>query len=190
MKLEDLKKELSRHNTSRVVNKFILSSTPVCFGGDIDLILELKETLSKLFNVHVKEIEIVGSAKLGVCLSSERYGKPFDQQSDIDLVIVSSELFDLAWHELLEFDFQYYKLTDEDRAFLEESYQTIHRGFISPDRLPPKSQFGVNWLTTFSELSRQSKFDYREIRGRLFKNWWFAEKYYSIRLNKLKIRRK
>ncbi len=189
MKLEDLKKELNHYNTSRVANKFILSNTPVCFGGNIDLILELKEILSKLFNVHVKDIEIVGSAKLGLCLSSGRFGKLFDKESDIDLVLISSELFDQAWHELLELDFIYYKLKREEQKFLEESYQTIHRGFISPDRLPPKCQFGVNWLKTFSELSGQSKFDYRKIRGRLFKNWWFAEKYYSIRLNELKIGR-
>ena len=188
MKLENLKKELRHYPTSRVVNKFILGSAPVCFGGNIDLILELKEALSKLFNVHVKEIEIVGSAKLGVSLSSGRHGKPFDQESDIDLVIVSSELFDQAWHELLEFDFRYHQLTYKDRAFLDESYRTIHRGFISPDRLPPKCHFGVNWLKTFSELSSQPKFDYRKIRGRLFKNWWFAEKYYSIRLNELEKR--
>jgi predicted nucleotidyltransferase len=182
MQIETLRQELRHKSVSRVVNKYILGNDPLCFGKDVDLILELKEPIANHFNIHVKSIEIVGSAKLGVSLSEERYGKAYDKDSDIDLVLVSSELFDMAWHDLLRLDFISHQLTEKDGEYLKECYDTIHRGFISPDRLPPASSFGKKWWKIFSDLSNKEKYEYRKIRGRLFKNWWFVEKYYSIRL--------
>lgn len=184
MELEALKVALLSNTISRVINKYILCEYAVCFGGKIDLILELKENLSKYFDIPVKNIEIVGSAKLGISLSDMRYGQKYNDASDIDLVLVSSELFDRAWHELLRLENQYHKLDTKDRSFLEESYDTVHRGFISPDRLPIKTPFYRYWWEIFSKLSNKKEYEYRKIRGRLFKDWWFVEKYYSINLKK------
>ena len=49
--------------------------------------------LSKRLNVHAKEISLVGSARLGKSYTLKQLGKPFDSQSDLDLFIVSSDLF-------------------------------------------------------------------------------------------------
>jgi len=76
-------------------------------------------------------------------------------------------------------------LIEKDRELLKECYNTIHRGFISPERLPADSSFGKWWWHIFSAVSSKSKYENREIRGRLFKSWWFAEEYYSIQLAKL-----
>ena len=182
MNLDDLKTELTNNSITDVINKHILGGNPICFSGNLELIMELKKALSDHFNIHMKNIEIVGSAKLGVSLSIERFGQSYNEKSDIDMVLVSSELFDLAWHDLLKFDFSYHKLNPKDRESLKECYDTIHRGFISPDKLPPSSSFTKNWWTVFSSLSNREKYEYRKVRGRLFKNWWFVEKYYSIQL--------
>ncbi|MBN1365886.1 MAG: hypothetical protein JW976_13845 [Syntrophaceae bacterium] len=185
MELGELRNELKKSSPEKIVRKHILKDAAICFKGDMDLILELKESLSSYFDVHIKNIEIVGSAKLGVSLSEERFGKVYSQTSDIDLTIVSSELFDRAWHELLKLDYQYYKLSEKERKYLNDSYETIHRGFISPDRLPPKTDFYKMWWKLFNVLSSEDKYENRKIRGRLFKNWWFLEKYYTIQLIKL-----
>ena len=186
MKIEALKKAVEAQPVSTVVNKFILRDTSVCFGGDVDLILGLKESLSSYFAVHIKAIEIVGSAKLGVSLSEERFGHPYKEKSDIDLVVVSSKLFDEAWHELLQLEFKYYSLSPKKRKLLQDCYDDISHGFVSPDKLPSKTTFSKTWWKIFSNLSNEKKYEYRKIRGRLFKNWWFVEKYYSIQLIKLK----
>jgi len=110
MELETLKSELLGRPISKVVNKYILGDDKICFAGDVDLILELKDTLSNYFDIPIKNIEIVGSAKLGISLSNERYGKKYTRKSDIDLVLVSSELFDRAWHELLKLEHKYHQL--------------------------------------------------------------------------------
>ena len=185
MDIDFLKSELLTKPVSRVINQYILTENAVCFNGNIDLILELKEILSNHFNIPVKDIEIVGSAKLGISLSYDRFGKKYDDKSDIDLVLISSELFDKAWHELLKLEHKYHQLTIKERDFLEDCYSTIYRGFISPEKFPAKTDFFKYWWTIFSKLSKDKNYEYRKIRGRLFKNWWFVEKYYSINLKKI-----
>lgn len=186
MEIEELIEEIKKTSISKVVNRYILRDDSVCFDNDISLISDLKESLSSHFKIHTKEIEIVGSGKLGFSLSEERLGKEFNKYSDIDLAIVSSQLFDFAWHSLLELDFRYYELNAIERDFMSDSYNLIHKGIISPDKLPNKLDFAKNWWKIFAELSNKKKYEYRKIRGRLFKNWWFAEKYYSIQLEKIK----
>jgi hypothetical protein len=184
MTIEELKKELSLKGLSNVVNEKILSSKPVWLKEKESIIYQVKEKISKELNIHLKDIEIVGSAKIGISLSEERYGREFYKKSDVDIAIISENLFNEAWHQLLNLDFKYYKLTESQRQNLNSAYETIHRGFISPDRLPASS-FKEKWWKVFNELSNKPLYEYRNIRGRLFKNWFFAEKYYSIQISKL-----
>ena len=103
-------------------------------------------------------------------------------------MVVSSELFDIAWHELLLIEFQYYNLSEVEKTNLRDSFSYIPKGVISPDSLPNKTNFFKQWWSIFSDLSSKEKYNFRKIRGRLFKNWWFAEKYYSIQLTKIKFK--
>lgn len=186
MDLKALQEELGKKTVSEVVNKYVFKNDPICFSGDQILISALKRALAEHFNLHVQNIEVVGSAKLGISLSNERLGKLYDKSSDIDIALISSELFDLSWLELMKLESIFYKLQQKDRDFLAECLGTISKGYISPDKLPPTSNFSKNWWSIFSNLSNQKKYEYRKIRGRLFKDWWFAEKYYSIQLNRLR----
>ena len=185
MNLDQLKRELQKQSVSDIVNNYILAGDPVCLGGNLDLLMKLKKSIANHFDIHVKSIEIVGSSKLGISLNDEKLGKLYDTKSDIDVVIVSSELFDIGWHELLKLDFKYHKLKTNDRESLKDCYETMHRGYVSPDRLPVGMDFSKRWWKIFSELSSCEEYEYRKVRGRLFKNWWFVEKYYSIQLTKL-----
>lgn len=181
--LEDLKEIISSSSISETVNSYILANSPICFGGKDNIVYELRKMLSNHFEVHLKNIEIVGSGKLGISLnpSPKRYGKKFNKDSDIDLVVVSNELFDIAWHELIR---------KEDKLFGEEEkisscYEDIPMGIISPNKLPIQMEFSKKWWGIFESLSSNTKFENRKIRGRLFKDWWFVEKYYSIQLANL-----
>ncbi len=94
-------------------------------------------------------------------------------------------MFDRAWHELLKLEHKYHQLREKERKFLADCYSTVHRGFISPEKLPMKTSFNKEWWDIFTKMSNEKEYEYRKIRGRLFKDWWFVEKYYSINLQKL-----
>lgn len=181
MESTQLKKLLDTNSISRIVNRNIFSENPICFK-EINKSWELREEIANYFDIHVKNIEIVGSGKLGISLKEESHGKPFNEKSDIDVLIVSNEMFDEAWKDLLKLEKKYYKLTTTQRAFLAECYDTIPRGFISPDKLPKETNFYNYWWRVFNDISYKNKYEHRKIRGRLFKNWSFAAKYYSIGL--------
>jgi len=187
MNLSILKSKIAKTKSmGRLVTEKILCERAICFNGNQEKILDLKEAIASHFKIHSRNIDIVGSAKLGISLNDVRFGQPFNKNSDIDLIVVSSELFDVAWHELLKLEWGYAYLLPKDRTALEDCYKVLHRGFISPDRLPNKTDFYNNWWQIFSRLSNDNKFEKRKIRGRLFKSWLFVEKYYSINLLKLR----
>lgn len=185
--LDELKTLLSQKTIPEIIHRYLLSREPVCFQKSPDAVYDLQRSLSEHFRVHTKNIEIVGSAKLGISLnpSASRYGKKYDEESDIDLVVVSGELFDKAWHELTKLDGARHTLNEKERSLLDECNNLIHRGYISPDKLPIRMDFSKNWWGVFEKLSNQEKYEKRAIRGRLFKDWWFVERYYSIMLAKL-----
>jgi len=186
MKFEELKVELNKYSLSRFINKFLLSDKAICFPGNENLILDMKETIANHFHIHTRNIEVVGSAKLGVSLNNQRLGKPYDNDSDVDLVIVCSELFDRVWNDLSQLELKKYTLGEKDRAKLEDCCSYIRDGNIRPDMLPDKLPFRGHWWEIFNKVSNKKQYENREIRGRLFKNWFFVEKYYSIQLIKIK----
>lgn len=185
--VDDLKTLLSQKTIPEVIHRYLLARDPICFQNNPDAVYELQKALSDHFGVHTKNIEIVGSAKLGISLNpkKERYGKKYDDESDIDLVVVSSELFDKAWHGLMKLDGMRHTLNEREIGLLDECNNLTHRGYISPDKLPIRMDFSKNWWSVFETLSNQDKYEKRKIRGRLFKDWWFVERYYSIMLAKL-----
>jgi|GEM_PF-2990839 len=185
--LNELRELLGVKSIKEVVRRYFLTKEPICFQGDQDLVYELQKSLSDHFDVHTKDIEIVGSSKIGISLSGDpaRRGKKFDEESDVDIVIVSSELFDRGWHELMNFSRQSHLFRYGDRDHIRRSFSNIKSGIISPDLLPTRMDFSQKWWEVFNRLSGQGKFETRDIRGRLFKDWWFAEHYYSIMLAKI-----
>lgn len=180
MDINNLVNEIRTKPLFKIVHEFMFEGNPICFKGDKIVINDLKYELGKGFFIHPKAIEIVGSAKLGFSLNPNKLGKKFNKYSDIDIVIISEQLFDRAWHEILKKDlYDYYDLTEKDGLLISECYKNISEGFIRPDKLPTSLQFSRKWWAIFSQLSKSKNYEHRKIRGRLFKDWLFAEKYYA-----------
>ena len=53
--------------------------------------------MSKTLGVHVNNIAIVGSAKMGFSLSPDKDYRDFNDESDIDLVLVSDGIYKSSW---------------------------------------------------------------------------------------------
>lgn len=101
--------------------------------------------LSNRLGVHPKEISLVGSARLGKSLSPENLGNPFDSESDLDLFIVSSKLFDELRQDFCRWSFDYenerIKPSNENSAkYWRRNHlgvpKNIQRGFIDTYKIP------------------------------------------------------
>lgn len=114
----------------------------------------VRSWLSAQLGVHAKEISMVGSARLGKSLAPEKQklGKPFDENSDLDIFIVSNCLFESLREDFCRWslDFESGKLTPRDSC--EAKYwkdnnargpRLILRGFIDVNMIPNFSDYST-----------------------------------------------
>jgi len=169
-----------------IVRRYLLHGTPIIYEGNDDLYYELKSKVADYFNVSTTNILIVGSAKLGFSIAPKKLWKPFNDESDIDVVVISEQLFDTYWKELLDFNIDLKaRSTDEDsnyRMFLEY----FLKGWIRPDLFPFKYYKKDDWFNFFKESS-YGKFGNYKIAGAIFKNEYFFEYYHTRNINKLRL---
>jgi hypothetical protein len=144
----------------------------------------LKIDVSSHFKVPKNQVIVVGSAKLGFSLSPKKRYRRFNDSSDIDVVIVSSELFDSIWKSV-------YNLVQE-KVYWEtfESFKEyLFIGWIRPDLLPPSNQFKLanDWWEYFRQLTSSGLFGNYKINGALYKDWEFLEGYHLNNIENIKL---
>ena len=118
---------------------------------------------------------MVGSAKLGFSIAPTQRYRPFGEESDIDLAVVSSQLFDT----FAQATFDYWRHTP-----YWPQYQTcvkyMFRGWIRPDLLPPALAQRKRWWEFFQALTAEGTFGTYQIRAGLYKSWHYLDSYHSI----------
>jgi predicted nucleotidyltransferase len=159
-----------------------LHGTPKIFERNEAGFYSFRNRIAQKFGVYFREVFIMGSAKLGF---SPIKKKIFDYDSDIDVAIVSSVLFD----KIMELIYTYQtQLRLNRRAVTERELVSYHRfleytaiGWVRPDLLP--TSFKVvemknDWFDFFKSISygKSEIGDYKVSAG-VFKNYDYLERY-------------
>ncbi len=84
---------VSRHSREDVVRLWLTEGIPFAFRTYPAAYEEMRTWLGRRLGVCPKEVTVVGSARIGFSLPETKFGRPFDQESDLDLSIVSGVLF-------------------------------------------------------------------------------------------------
>jgi hypothetical protein len=101
--------------------------------------------LSMFLNVHAKEIGLTGSARLGASLSPLKLGKPFNDSSDLDIFIISDQLFGVLREEFRRWSYDFESgLVKASNGRQEEFWRDnnargpkmLDRGFIDQKMIP------------------------------------------------------
>lgn len=200
---DDLKSLLLAMDNFDVVAKvFLLEGVPMVFAKSPMKYLIFREQVADRFEIGYQDVCIVGSAKLGFSPSPHKFGKPFAETSDVDVVIISSGLFDQGTHELFRYihkvgpalehenkkpvsvearDWRLHK--EAVRNFVYENFNPAHL----PDDHPLRSHiFGSISSTSALFLALEPQVFVSKIRCRIFKHWRSAEQYYVNTLRQLK----
>lgn len=134
----------------------------------------LRTAVADRFGIHPHEVVVVGSAKLGFSIKpSRRYGR-FGDTSDIDLALVSADLFVRQWRELQVFlDGGGY--WERIRTFQERFFD----GWIRPDLMPMARQHSPTreWWEFFRSLTASGKHGPYKIAAGLYFDWSCLERY-------------
>lgn len=172
MSIETFKQDLSELDDGQLINKYYVSGS--AFALDEDKLHDLKQTVSEAFHVDYTSVFLVGSAKLGFSIKPTRRYKPFADSSDIDVVIVSRELFEKVWKEVFAFirNGGYWPKNNAFKAYHFE-------GWIRPDMLPlqPSFVFSRKWWDFFELLSGSGRYGPYKIHGGLYYSRYFLDQY-------------
>lgn len=173
--LESFKADVQSLSVVQVIRKHVIHGA--CHVLSQDQYFELKAEVAEHFDLHPSEVLIVGSAKLGFSIAPNKRYRPFSDESDIDVVLVSQHLFDRIWAAV----FKYWKeggYWDRHQEF--KDY--LFRGWIRPDKLPPSRIFSVgeDWWDFFRMITSSGRYGDYKVSAALYKSWYFLESYQEI----------
>ncbi|SRR5258707_1535843 len=186
-RIAKFKNDLPTLDNSTLVRKYITFGDSYLL--DEEQHFSLRVMISKQFEIHPSEVLVVGSAKMGFSIAENKRYRPFNDRSDIDIAIISEDLFNKIWR--LVFDFwEENENTDSIVYWAKENHfkDYLFRGWIRPDKLPPASKFDLSkrWWEFFRKLTNEGSYGPYKISAGLYKSWYYLERYQSICIKQCK----
>ncbi|MGV9677575.1 hypothetical protein ACWDSJ_20065 [Nocardia sp. NPDC003482] len=86
-------------NVSYFVTARIFEGTPAIWPEEVEYV-RWRHLVADRLDVDPVGVQLVGSARLGYSLNPNKQFKLFDERSDLDIAVVSSEIFESTWIEL------------------------------------------------------------------------------------------
>jgi hypothetical protein len=201
---------IQRLDNHRVLAKLcILEGTPAVFKGNALKYVIFREQLADRFGVGSQDVCIVGSAKLGFSIAPTQFGVPFTHTSDVDVVLISEEIFNRGSHDLFTYlrdsppssqdvrnycygdapnepAVDFWELKKVQEAVRNFSFDNFNPGLL-PDSHPLRREI-FDKISTAAGLflALQPSVAVSKIRARIFKTWKAAEDYYTNSLREAK----
>lgn len=188
-----------------LVRDHLITGVPWYFREDDDLFGAFCGHFAAGLDVPTENLCLVGSGRTGFAVSPDAFPRPFHDESDLDVAIVSSELFDAAWLSLVKWGHpRRFTLPAGERKWMVERQGEIFWGWLRPDRLRFRGlrfpgdlgdlrQVRTAWFDTFRSVGAQfpgSDLARREVTGRLYRSWDHLVRYQSEGLRRLQYQRR
>jgi len=181
------KSDIMSLDSNEVISKYFYNDfEPYALSLDLyhKLRLKIKNDLQleSIFNVF-----LVGSGRLGFTVKPKVAYRSFSDKSDLDLVIISKELFTEYWKVARNYNHSVNYWKDEG---VFENY--FFNGWMRPDKLPSKfnislpSNITFNWWNYFRNLNTSEEFGHISIGAGLYFSLDFFECYQKKSITLLK----
>lgn len=183
MTLDELKAQILTNDLETFVDTVVLSAGTPHFSDY--QISRVSARLAAKFSVEIDSISIlvVGSAKLGFGLFDKKSKtgeilpafRSFRPESDIDLAVISSRLYELLWDELSIHANNSFKMPWDSGKLGD---YMVH-GWLRPDHFPKHVRLRRcdDWWDIFRSLSADSSLGRRPIRGGLYHSYEHLRRY-------------
>ena len=169
-----------------VVERHVFAGVPFAFQENEADYQRLLRHLGDGLAVPRADITLVGSGRIGFSLDPVTYGKPFSEASDLDVVVVSAELFDAAWFDLLTWRRGYHRLPWVVKQWHREHQEKhVYYGRIWPHRLSGVVDLSGRWFDVFKSVSRYPELAVHEVNGLLYRTWNHAALYHVYGLRQI-----
>lgn len=170
---------------------------PHVFGPEPHGWNAFREHLGREVGAIPSDITVVGSARFGFSLKPGKNLKRFSDTSDIDVVVVNTELFDSIWHDLLVAAYPRPPATHQIGGWLAKRRSEVYTGWLTPlrikldlaifgERARPVLEFNARWFNALKSASGFTSRRHEDINGRLYRTWRHAELYHVNSLSALR----
>lgn len=192
---ENIKEDLLYYSVKDFYMKYLLRADNWYFEKILEIdekdiihaVDDFKMLVSDAMGIGFNNVVMVGSAKIGYSLSPKKFLKIFTDEgeckSDIDIAIVSPQLFDYFW-KLFRAS---YDITKE--GLYKYISRGIYRGYISDVDLHNIDNCRVEWLELSNKATRQLQrqmYFKHEIHYRIYRDWKDMEDYHIQSIEHLK----
>ena len=202
--VEEFKSLLGTKSAEDVVQDVVFEREPHVFRDEPDSLQLLREHVIERLKVFAPSLaatdcQLVGSAQTGFSLAPDSFPNSFSEESDIDVAIVSAELFDKIWLTILRWNYAYprrHQLEPPNQAWVRARRHDIYWGWFRPDemkwtglwrksKLTAVQEVRAAWFNTFRELGLYREFAGRDVHGRLYRTWEHAVEYHADGVRKI-----
>jgi hypothetical protein len=184
--MQEFLKALAEANSEESLLDFCrrrsLHGTPYVFAGNEDAYYNFRKRIAEKFSINFHEVFITGSGKLGF---SPRKKKLFDYDSDIDVAIVSSDLYEQIMSYIQNYQME---LRENRRAVSDRELDGYHKfleygaiGWMRPDLLPTSfrvKEIKEDWFDFFDSISHgRCEIGNYKVTAGAFKSYAHLEQY-------------
>lgn len=181
-----------------LVRDVLFAGLPFVFEGTPEAWAQLRARLAGDLDCGEDDVLVVGSAKMGYSLAPRKFGRPFSADSDIDVIVVSADLFDEVWLSVIRWHYRRrHRLPPADRQWDAERRASLSWGYLNPTgfkyrglsrsrQLQPAKRVSATWFDAFQSLGRLPAFAGRKVGGRLYRSWDHAVSYHDHGLRELR----
>lgn len=126
MDREALIDTLKAMNAATFLEEHVFDSVPHVSGGDRGAYIGWKRALGAGIDVDPACLMVIGSAAVGCSLNPSKNIKPFDDQSDVDVAVISNHYFTIAWRYLRMNGARRLKVDQRTRNAWDEHVKQVH----------------------------------------------------------------
>lgn len=166
---------------------WIFDAIPTIFEKENDW-TSWKLRLSEKLRVDAHSLVVIGSGCLGYSLNPHKNFREFNESSDIDVAVVSSYHFEVAWRFLRDVRAQIYSYPrDVQNSIVAHRDTHIFWGEVATDKILPYIQpFGPSWTKELGNFETQSPVNGRIIKVRLYRDSYSLVGYHEHGVRRLR----
>ncbi len=211
MYLDNLKTDVlsGKYNEEQLFQKYLVDKETYYFKKNSITIEEynLKKEVAQVLGIHLNDIYIIGSGKIGFSIKPENEGRVFDgkfektnlikDKSDIDIAIVNTKLFDYIQENIYDWSSGYSFDWDENSYYSKKKYEVslkykfmeyLGKGWFRPDYAPQNYHIETKNGKLKDIIKKWSDKLNRKVAFAIYKDWHFFKKYQMETLKQMSIK--
>ena len=166
----EARNDLQRLGNEDFLAKWFFRTTPYAFRQAPQLYAAWQSKLTTALNLPLEAILVGGSAGSGVSLAPLKRLRPYGPHSDIDLVILSPDHFEIAWAWMRQSHSNVTLSAIQRELINDHMRRLVFFETIACDRNLQELPFGREWFACFERARADRLIAGKPVKARIYRN--------------------